>query len=91
LFPWLVRAEWVSLDCFRGKRSTAVPRSVIEAVKMGHWDFEPDAQDASAFRATKAMPGTDEKLDVMAERVRQGMPLWHPADRRSYDAREQME
>ena len=43
-----------------------MPISVIEAVKMGHWDFEPADQDASAFRATKAMPGTDEKLDVMA-------------------------
>jgi hypothetical protein len=62
--------------------------SVIEAVKMGNWDFEPDAQDASAFKATKAMPGTDEKLDVMTERVRQGLPLWHPADRRTYDATE---
>ena len=68
-----------------------MPRSVIEAVKMGHWDFEPDAPDASAFRATKAMPGTDEKLDVMAERVRQGMPLWHPADRRTYEAMEKLD
>lgn len=59
--------------------------SVIEAVKMGMWDFEPDAQEASGFDATAAMPGTDEKLVVMAERVRQGLPLWHPADRRTYD------
>ncbi len=65
-----------------------MPRSVIEAVKMGQWDFEPDDQEATAFEATRAMPGTDEKLVVMADRVRQGMPLWHPADRRTYDGTE---
>ncbi|HPM82376.1 MAG TPA: hypothetical protein PLF81_16825 [Candidatus Anammoximicrobium sp.] len=63
-----------------------MPISVIEAVKMGIWDFEPDEQEASDFEATRAMPGTDEKLVVMAERVRQGLPLWHPEDRRTYDA-----
>ena len=68
-----------------------MPISVIEAVKMGIWDFEPDDQDASAFKATKAMPGTDEKLDVIAERVRQGLPLWHPSDRRNYDAADEMD
>jgi hypothetical protein len=62
-----------------------VPISVIEAVKMGFWDYEPDAQDAADYQATGAMPGTNEKLRVIAERVQQGLPLWHPADRRSYD------
>ena len=62
-----------------------MPISVIEAVRMGMWDFEPDDQEASDFEATKAMPGTDEKLVVMTERVRQGLPLWHPEDRRTYD------
>ena len=41
--------------------------------------------ESSDFEATKAMPGTDEKLVVMTERVRQGLPLWHPEDRRTYD------
>ena len=62
-----------------------MPISVIEAVRMGMWDFEPDKQDDSEFEATQAMPGTDEKLIVMAERLRQGLPLWHPEDRRTYD------
>jgi hypothetical protein len=31
------------------------------------------------------MPGTTEKLDVLAERLRLGLPLWHPRDRMSYD------
>jgi hypothetical protein len=70
---------------FHRKRRTAVPISVIEAVRMGKWDFEPDDDDDPDFKATGAMPGTDEKLVVMAERVRQGLPLWHPEDRRTYD------
>ena len=39
----------------------------------------------SFFDRTAAMPGTNEKLNVLAERLRQGLPLWHPADRLSYD------
>lgn len=68
-----------------------MPISVIEAVRLGVWDFEPDARNASDFTATRAMPGTDEKLQVIAERVRQGLPLWHPADCRNYDATEKID
>ena len=62
-----------------------MPHSVLEAIKMGIWDFEPEEQDASTYRATRALPGTSEKLEVMAQRVRQGLPLWHPNDRRTFD------
>jgi hypothetical protein len=64
----------------------AVPTSVLEAIKLGLWDFEPpDETLQEHFRATHAMPGTPDKLDVLAERVRLGQPLWHPADRQDYD------
>jgi hypothetical protein len=66
----------------------AVPRSVIDAIKEGDWQFEPDKEAPTNTQGTTAMPGTIEKLDVLAERLRQGLPLWHPADRRSYDDRE---
>jgi len=62
-----------------------VSRSVLEAIKQGDWDFEPSSQQVVNLKATAAMPGTDEKLNVLAERLRQGLPLWHPADRLSYD------
>jgi hypothetical protein len=53
---------------------------------MGIWDFEPRGSQPTAHtRPTAALPGSQEKLDVLAERLRQGMPLWHPADRISYD------
>jgi hypothetical protein len=62
-----------------------VSRSVLEAIKQGDWDFEPSSQQVVNLKATAAMPGTNEKLNVLAERLRQGLPLWHPSDRRSYD------
>ena len=63
-----------------------MPKSVLEAIKMGLWDFEPPEVDSSEFEAADAMPGTQEKLEVLAERVRCGLPLWHKADREDIDA-----
>lgn len=58
-----------------------MPKSVLEAVKLGFWDFEPAEVDSEAFASTEAMPGTRAKLEVLANRVRSGLPLWHPRDR----------
>jgi hypothetical protein len=64
-----------------------VSRSLLEAIKQGDFNFEPPANDKGAgeMPATVALPGTTEKLDVLAERMRLGLPLWHPSDRRSFD------
>lgn len=62
-----------------------MPESVLEAIKMGLWDFEPQQVDAKSFNATGALPGSSEKIDVLAERVRRGLPLWHNSDRRHLD------
>jgi hypothetical protein len=73
-------------ECSSQKKDFAVPTSVLEAIKLGLWDFEPHEEAAAEqFEATRAMPGTPDKLDVLAERVRLGQPLWHPADRQDYD------
>jgi len=65
-----------------------VPQSILDAIKSGAWDFDPEVlkvgMDAN-HRPTQAMPGTAEKLAVLCERVRSGLPLWHPRDRISYD------
>jgi hypothetical protein len=58
-----------------------MPKSVLEAIKMGLWDFEPPDVDGSRYDAADAMPGTKEKLKVLAERVAKGLPLWHSEDR----------
>jgi hypothetical protein len=60
--------------------------SVLDAIKMGHWDFEPAEVPASQYDSTDAMPGTREKLEVLAQRLRNGFPLWHPKDRDDAEA-----
>jgi len=62
-----------------------VVKSVLEAIKQGMWDYEPEQVEEKRFRATRAMPGTGEKLEVLAARVRAGLPLWHGGDRTDYD------
>ena len=59
--------------------------SVLDAIKSGNWDFEPDQQPSDDYDPTAALPGTDEKLTILAERVRRGLPLWHPSDRITYN------
>jgi hypothetical protein len=58
-----------------------VPRSVLEAIRLGIWDFEPPEVAYSKFAASNAMPGTHEKLRLLAERAQKGLPLWHVNDR----------
>lgn len=62
-----------------------MPQSVLEAIRLGMWNFEPGHRPTLPVRPTAAMPGSQEKLEVLAERLRQGLPLWHPEDRLSYD------
>ena len=62
-----------------------MPNSVLDAIKMGMWDFEPEDEETNQQDATNALPGTDEKLTILADRVQQGLPLWHPSDRQSFD------
>ena len=59
--------------------------SVLDAIKQGQWDFEPESVDNDDYDSTRALPGTSEKITKLAERVQGGLPLWHPEDRRSYD------
>lgn len=60
-------------------------KSVLDAIREGDWYFEPEEVDASRYHATKAIPGTREKLDVLAARARAGLPLWHERDRPDYE------
>lgn len=59
-------------------------RNVFEAIlECGHdEDFAPMERDE--FVATDAPAGSRTKLDVLAQRVKMGMPLWHPEDRHDY-------
>ncbi|MBO7679446.1 MAG: hypothetical protein IJG83_00320 [Thermoguttaceae bacterium] len=45
-------------------------------------DFVPTVTDD--FCPTDAPAGSAAKVEVLAERIRNGFPLWHPEDRVSY-------
>ncbi len=62
-----------------------VPNSVLEAIQQGLWDFEPRKVESDQFDSTKAVPGSNEKVSILAERLRRGLPLWHPSDRQDYE------
>ncbi len=60
-----------------------MPHSILEAIRLGKWDYEPEPCEEQSYHATSAMPGSEEKLEVLCDRVRRGLPLWHPGDRRT--------
>ena len=41
-------------------------------------NFEP--QSTPEFAPTTAPAGSRQKIDILAERIQRGMPLWHPED-----------
>lgn len=59
-------------------------RNVFDAIlECGHdEDFIP--AESSDFSPTEAPAGSREKLEVLAQRVQKGLPLWHPSDRCDY-------
>jgi len=59
-------------------------RNVFEAfLESGHdEDFVPAYTDE--FEGTEAPAGSKEKIEVLAERVMRGFPLWHEEDRSDY-------
>lgn len=62
-----------------------VPESVLDAIRQGQWNFEPEDVGESQYDSTGALPGSPEKIRELADRAEEGLPLWHPGDRRSYD------
>lgn len=60
-------------------------KNVLDAIREGDWFFEPQDLKPAQYQATKAIPGTDEKLAVLAARARAGLPLWHESDRADYE------
>lgn len=61
----------------------AQAKNVQESIlKNGHDDFYPIQNDRE--EPTRALPGTEEKVEVLADRLRRGVPLWHPRDAVDY-------
>ncbi len=59
--------------------------SVLDAIRNGQWDYEPDEVSEESYAPTPALPGSEEKVSVLALRAQRGLPLWHSSDRRTYD------
>lgn len=59
-------------------------RNVFEAIlQCGHdEDFVPHT--GPDFAPTDAPAGSEDKLAILARRIEQGQPLWHPEDRADY-------
>lgn len=64
-------------------------QSVLQAIREGHWDYEPEFESNQEFDSTPALPGSEEKVATLASRVETGLPLWHPQDRLVYDETEE--
>jgi hypothetical protein len=75
---------FVPLIMLHKTRSCFVPmariRNVFEIIELyGHDEnFEPHA--TTEFIPTAAPAGSRQKIDILAERIQRGMPLWHPED-----------
>ena len=65
-------------------RELCAMRNVFEAIlECGHdEDFSP--METDGFGATDAPAGSRATIDILAKRVMQGEPLWHPSDRSDY-------
>ena len=67
-----------------------MPRSVLEAIKMGIWDFEPLDVEYNRYDASNAMPGTREKFGSWPNGPKKGfrcgmptiVPTWRSRRRR---------
>jgi hypothetical protein len=59
--------------------------NVFEAIlKYGHdEDFAP-AVESERFSATDAPAGSEDKIEMLRQRVELGLPLWHKDDRKDY-------
>lgn len=52
-------------------------------LKYGHdEDFVPEVNDG--FTPTDAPAGSEEKIEILRNRIQLGQPLWHTEDRKDY-------
>lgn len=59
-------------------------RNVFDAIQECGHDEEFVPSEGEDFVPTDAPAGSREKIDVLAERIMRGLPLWHPMDRNDY-------
>ena len=55
-------------------------RNVFEIIELYGPDENFEPHTSSEFVPTRAPAGSKQKIDILAERIQRGMPLWHPED-----------
>ena len=55
-------------------------RNVFEIIELYGHDENFGPRVCEEFTPTTAPAGSRQKIDVLAERIQRGMPLWHPED-----------
>ena len=68
----------------RSQRNDLEMKNIFDTLlEIGHDDdFVPIVTED--FRPTDAPAGSPAKLEVLSERIRCGLPLWHPEDREDF-------
>ncbi len=62
--------------------SFAEPSSVADFVKC--YGSEDAFTERGEAKPTDALPGSNEKIEVLCKRVAAGLPLWHDQDRKFF-------
>jgi hypothetical protein len=83
-----MRGGKVSFSTVNSKGAN-VADSILDAIRDGQWDYEPELVEEERFDSTVALPGTADKVRELAYRVQNGLPLWHSRDRRFFDETEE--
>ena len=59
-------------------------RNVFETILDNGHDENFAPVETDEFVPTDAPAGSRAKIDALAKRIQQGVPLWHPKDRHDY-------
>ena len=60
-------------------------KSSLDVIQNARPVYKLDEIEELSFDATDAEPGSAEKIEILARRIREGFPLWHPDDRHAED------
>lgn len=78
----LTEEQIVAWELDRPKEASVVGKydNILQAISSRSQDFVPQAEGREGA-ATNAFPGSKEKLEVLADRARRGVPLWEKGDK----------
>ncbi len=63
----------------------SLPRAEVFAPRNAEESMLMYGKTGLEFAATDALPGSVEKVEVLAFRAESGLPLFHPEDRKNYE------